>query len=319
MTHPHPCVGLENIGNTCFINSFIQILRLLYPLNNALKNPRILAELNDLKTRESLLILEWNHLHTIINQQNDYSVVSPKRFIYFIREVARSKNRDDISSQNVQCDIVELFHFFFSDPEHSPTGRSMDFDVLWMGTEKPQHISEILSLDGKEILSTKTETYSLLNLEIPIDLGLSTISLYDCIDDYTCSEILDGENMWFNEKTRKFQSIQKRIRFVDFPRILFITLKRFTPDGNGKITQFVNYPPNELNINRYISKSATQYIYKLYGVVFHSGMLRGGHYTACTRNPFTDTWNFYDDSQCIKNVPLTTVISPNAYCLLYMR
>jgi ubiquitin C-terminal hydrolase len=258
-------------------------------------------------------MLEWNHLRKAINQSGGAAVqvVNPQRFVHCVRQLARIKNRPDVATE-LQCDMDDFFHFFFTDPP----GNVFDFDMLWMGEEKPTYRSEIWSLDGQTLLSSKTETYSILNLEIPVDLGLPEITLYDCLEDYTSSEILDGDNQWYNETTSAYQSIQKRLQFASFPRVLLIVLKRFSPDGTSKIDNFVNYPLT-LDLSRYAGAGGRRRPapYQLQGVCFHQGLLRGGHYTSATRHPHTGEWFYYDDEKVGK---IQSPVSPQAYCFLYI-
>jgi ubiquitin C-terminal hydrolase len=309
-------VGLQNIGNTCFINCCIQFLKLIYPLNIALNDARILAELEALDTPESRLWLEWNELRKFIDNPAIEKIVSPKRFIFFVRHVARHKRMDSLSSDNMQGDIVEFFHFFFSQPEKK---TPLDFTILWAGMQ-PKYISEILDIDNPSlVLSSIIENYSIIDLEIPTDLNLPQITIYDCLDDHTCSEILDGDNEWWNETTRKHQPIQKRLRFLSFPKILILALKRFTPDGGSKIRERVHYPLDNLDLNRYLAPQDRGHaIYDLYGVCYHMGMLQGGHYTSAIRDPFTNAWSYYDDEKYDKIRDLNMIVSEHAYCLLYI-
>ena len=316
-------VGLQNVGNTCFINCSIQFLKLMVPLNKALDDPHILAELEALDAPESRLWLEWNELRKFIGSV-DSRAVSPKRFVYFIRHIAKHKRMDSLSCNNAQGDIVEFFHFFFSQPEKK---TRLDFTVLWAGMQ-PQYISEILDVrDASRVLSSTIENYSILDIEIPVDLHLPRITIYDCIDDHTCSEILDGENEWWNEATRRRQPIQKRLRFLSFPKILIIALKRFTPDGGSKVRDCVHYPLDTMDLNRYIvggksaaakSTNTNSNIFDLYGVCYHMGMLQGGHYTSAIRDPRTNEWSYYDDERFEKITNIENVVSEHAYCLLYI-
>jgi len=296
----------------------------MIPLNNALDDPCILAELETLNTPESRLWLEWNELRKCIATLGDGGVVSPKRFVYFIRHIARHKRMDSLSGNNAQGDMVEFFHFFFSQPEKK---TQLDFTILWAGMQ-PQYISEILDIhDASRVLSFTIENYSILDLEIPMDLRLPKITIYDCLDDHTCSEILDGENEWWNEATQRRQPIQKRLRILSFPRILIIALKRFTPNGGSKVRDCVHYPLDNLDLNRYLSrgvkgvkycKGRGSNVFDLYGVCYHLGMLGGGHYTSAIRDPRINEWYYYDDAKFEKISNINMVVSEHAYCLLYI-
>ena len=77
--------GLCNLGNTCYINSCMQILSHCYELNAILDNI-------DLKLAEkTLLLYEWRQLKDLMWKTN--CVISPKRFIGAIQYIAKKTKR----------------------------------------------------------------------------------------------------------------------------------------------------------------------------------------------------------------------------------
>jgi len=76
--------GLANLGNTCFINSCIQVLSHTYELNNFLEQETYKNKLR--KKYYSALFLEWDNLRKIMWNEN--CVVSPGKFIKTIQKVA---------------------------------------------------------------------------------------------------------------------------------------------------------------------------------------------------------------------------------------
>lgn len=57
------------------------------------------------------------------------------------------------------------------------------------------------------------------------------------------------------------------------------------------------------------------YVYELYGVCNHSGVVLGGHYTSYVKNANNKWYHFNDTS--VSEVSITeTIISPKAYVLL---
>ena len=77
--------GLANLGNTCFINSCIQVLSHTYELNNFLEDETYKNKLR--KKYDSALLLEWDNLRKIMWNEN--CVVSPGKFIKTIQKVAQ--------------------------------------------------------------------------------------------------------------------------------------------------------------------------------------------------------------------------------------
>jgi ubiquitin C-terminal hydrolase len=130
---------------------------------------------------------------------------------------------------------------------------------------------------------------------------------------------LEGDNAWFNEKTKQKEDIKKQITFWNFPNVLVIALKRFTPDGMYRINTLIDFPLENLNLSKYVrGYSANTYIYDLYGVCNHSGGVMGGHYTAYVKNA-ENKWLHFNDSnvEVVDNVE--KIVSPLAYCLFYRK
>jgi ubiquitin carboxyl-terminal hydrolase 8 len=333
--------GLVNLGNTCFLNSAIQIIRNTIPLNRFLDNVEKYKPFikNDLP--EALILTEWNDLRHFMNSGN--IAVSPKRFVYQMQHVAKLKKMDLFTGFS-QNDLSE-FLLFLVQSLHTSISRSITIEI---NSQKVQTnvdelalqcygmlksiyqkeyseimnlfygilISEILSLDGTITYNIKPEQYFIMDLELPLD-KTDSITLFDCFDEFTCYEILDGENAWFNEKTGKKEDIQKGIKFWNFPKILIISLKRFTPDGLRKINTMVNFPIEGLDLSKYAcGYNSSQYIYDLYGVCCHYGIVNGGHYTSMIKT--NGEWIHYNDDR-VQKMSIQEVVSPHAYCLFYQK
>ena len=104
-------------------------------------------------------------------------------------------------------------------------------------------------LGNKTILSYRPESYFILDLEIP----KPNPSLEDCLNSFTDYEILDGDNSWYNEKTKKKEAVKKRITFFSLPKILIITFKRFSIDGTRKRQDLIRFPLKDLNLSNYVN------------------------------------------------------------------
>ena len=53
-------------------------------------------------------------------------------------------------------------------------------------------------------------------------------TLEKCIELYTATEKMEGDNMILNDKTNKKEVAEKKIQFWSLPEVLVITLKRFS-------------------------------------------------------------------------------------------
>lgn len=326
--------GLANLGNTCFLNSCLQALNHTYELN------QLLDKLKNTSGDKYIIMNEWNELRTLMWSQD--MIVSPKKFVMNVHRIARDKNKELFTGWS-QNDMPE-FLLFMIECIHEAIARKVNIKIT--GTKENTvdelaekcytmikedyakdyseimdlfygiHVSEIVSMDGLTKHSIKPESYFVMNLPVPDG---PNVSLYDCFDLFTNTEVLSGENAWFNEKTNQKEDIKKRITFWNFPKILIIVLKRFSADGRHKNGQLITCPLDDLDLSRYVSGyNPRSYKYDLYAVCNHTGSVYGGHYTAFVKN-YANEWIYYND-QSVNRLPESdTIITPMAYCLFYRK
>jgi ubiquitin C-terminal hydrolase len=297
---------------------------------------------------DTQMMVEWNELRDII-WKND-GVITPNKFVMNVHRVAKIKNRDIFTGWS-QNDMSE-FLLFIIETLHNSISRSISIKI----TGKPEnnvdnmaikcyemlrqvykkeyseimelfygmYVSEITSMDSKIIHSTHPEHFFLLDLPIPQE-RTKGINLLDCFDMYVRVEIMQGENAWFNDKTNQREDILKHITFWSLPKVMIITLKRFTPDGQHKLDDLIDFPLDDMDLSKYVcGYSPSQYKYELYAVCNHIGNTYMGHYTAFVKNAGNE-WIHYNDQHVTK---LTTsdktnvkqqIVTPMAYCLFYRK
>ena len=119
-------------------------------------------------------------------------------------------------------------------------------------------------------------------------------SLYDCLDAYTATEQLMGDNQWACDKCGEKRDAERKTRWWVAPDVLVVLLKRFqfTAAGFEKIGVPISFPISDLHL-----RTATEETYDLYGVVNHYGSLSAGHYTALCRED--DAWFLFNDHQVL--------------------
>jgi ubiquitin C-terminal hydrolase len=330
--------GLVNLGNTCFLNSCMQVLSHTYELSEVLSSKKYERTLKP-ALPDSVLIGEWNNLRTIMWAQN--GVVSPNRFVHHVQQLASKKDRDLFTGW-AQNDLPE-FLLFLVECMHNSVSRSVNMKIRGNAENSTDilakecyqmlqrtyskeyseimdmfygiYVSKLTSLDRNQTHSANPENFFILDLELP----KRNPSLYDCLDAFTHSEVLEGENAWYNEKTKMKESVHKQITFWNFPKILVITLKRFSADGARKIQDLVDFPLEGLNLAKYVSGyNPQQYIYDLYGVCNHSGGPMGGHYTSYVKHA-SGEWVHYNDRRLDRHLVAAKVVTPKAYCLFYRK
>lgn len=281
--------GLKNLGNTCFLNSCIQVLKHVHELTSVLQGP---VKINNIV--DSIMLTEWISLEKDLWADN--TIVSPNKFVSRVQFVSRNKSIDLFTGW-AQNDISEFLQFII-DCLHNSISRPViiaihgkqhnDVDKKAIQCYRmikecykksyseileifyAVYISELFSCDESLILSIKPEQYFILDLPIP--LFDKPVILTDCFDEFTKKELLDGDNSWYNETTKQYQSVQKKISFWSLPKILIITFKRFSPCGTKKNDEYIDFPISQLNLSKYVNGyNPEKYIYNLFGLCNHFG------------------------------------------------
>ena len=338
----HGYTGLANLGNTCFLNSCLQVINHTYELNEIFDNKKYTKYIKK-DLLDSVILTEWIELKNLMWSNN--GVVSPNKFVFNVHELAKKKNKE-IFTGWAQNDMSE-FLLFVIDCMHNSMSRGINMKIVGnienstdkMATEcygmlktiYQKEYSEIMNLyyaiyvsiiasnDGKIIHTVKPESFFILDLPIPDISGKAEPDIYDCFNEFTNREFLEGENAWFNDKTGKKEDIQKYFTFWNFPKILVITFKRFSPCGKHKKQNNISFPLENLDLSKYVSGyNPNQYVYDLFGVCNHVGNVFGGHYTAFVLNSKKEWIHFNDTNVEIIRSP-ESIITPMAYCLFYRK
>ena len=337
--HEKGLTGLANIGNTCFINTCIQVLSHTHELNTFLDSDSCETNMNK-KIVDTILLREWNNLRKLMWSQN--CIIEPGRFIQIIQGVAKHK-KQELFTGYMQNDVSE-FLLFLIDCFHNSVSRPVTMNIKGESKTKTDtlavsvynmikkmysteyseiwnmfygmHVSELVSVDDKEIISQIPEPF--FNISLPILHDLKTPTLIQCLDNYVLGEVLTGDNAWFNEKIGKKQDIIKRIRYWSFPKILCIDLKRID-STNKKRHTIVDFALTDLSLTKYvIGYNSKSFVYDLYGVCNHHGTAMGGHYTAYIKGT-NNSWYEFNDTRITILQNTEQIVSPKAYCLFYRK
>lgn len=127
-------------------------------------------------------------------------------------------------------------------------------------------------------------------------------NLHESFKDYVAVETLDGENKYHAEGYG-LQDAKKGIIFQSFPPVLHLQLKRFEYDLQRDAMVKINDRhefPFEIDLAEFLDSSADRsqsWVYKLHGVLVHSGDLHGGHYFALIKPDGNSRWLKFDDDR----------------------
>ena len=124
--------------------------------------------------------------------------------------------------------------------------------------------------------------------------------------------------------------ISPHAQFWSLPDVLVMQLKRFSAQGmwrrkNDTPVRF----PLELDLAAHVmhpsargganGSTTNAYLYDLIACSNHYGSTGGGHYTAFAKNSLSGDWYKFDDSHTSLVEDVSSIITPAAYVLIYMR
>ena len=309
--------GLANLGNTCYLNSFIQCLSHTHEFNYYLDNYYE-------EDSENILLNEWNGLRKLMWHKD--CTIAPKRFVLYLQKVAK-KNNKTIFTNFSQNDVSELMYFVFdifhkylekelkySQKNNSKLEKykqriySKEYSIinnLFQGIQ----VTRIRDMDDN-ILSETPEPFMILPLPIINEINC-TIEM--CIEEYCSLEILDDENQYaLSDNSNEKIDACRDTYFYELPPILIISLNRFGNNirKNNNVVVLEEY----INLDKYSSTDNNDY--ELYGINLHTGNLGSGHYMAAVKNKH---WYLFNDTSVsrIKFSELKT--NYQAYCLFYRK
>jgi len=335
--------GLANVGNSCYLNSCMQIISHTYELSDFLSNGEYKNKLN--KLPDSIILLEWDKLRELMWSSN--CIIAPNGFVKAIKQIANIKKRDIFTGYD-QNDVQE-FLLFIIDAFHNSLSREVEMKIngemknetdklakVCYGMMKDMykkeyseilnifygiHVSEIISNTRNETLSARPESFSVLSLSIPTKENKATPTLYDCFDLYCESEMLSNANgnAWYNEETKQKEDVKRKISFWSLPNVMIIDLKRWNGiNTNHKNHNIVDIPINNADFSKYVKGyNASSYKYDLFGVCNHGGGTLGGHYTSYIKNANGNWYAFNDTS--VRELKEENVITSQSYCLFYRK
>ena len=342
------CMRLVNAVETRFDESLVEVeaaaTDIQEGLESAIDNATVYLELLQLG---DLLVSAAKQSRV----ENRPLAVSPKRFVHTVQGVAQTMGRELFTgwAQNDMPEfmmfVVECLHNAAKRPVNIVIhGQAMnDMDVMAtqcynmlrrvydsefsevMQLLYGMLVSELRSVDDNPsvVHAVNPEQFFMIDLPVvSLDTNVPCTSLIECFRQFTRVELMNGANAWFHAESGKAISVNKRIMFWQFPPVLVITLKRFTPDGRHKHGHQIVFPVDGLDLSQFVvGYNPQRFVYDLVAVCNHVGGIQGGHYTTFARGPSpADPWVHYNDSTVtMVGAQSSHIITPMAYCLVYRQ
>lgn len=342
--------SLENMGNTCYLNSTLQCLRHLREFNNLLFNStRKISKILQRNYTDQpqigyavLLLINYIKLVTAMGNQNT-ARMSPICFrILFGESSQQFANCLQHDAHECLISILQLFHNVLAkNVKYHISGDPLtETDKLiekahqdWIIYYQRKHSLVLETFCGQirtEMVCLNCHTpYYTFDPVMCIDLPLiqdgndNNSTLNHCLSQFTTTEQLTSDNLYLCSHCHIKTCAYKRNTLWTLPNILIIKLNRFQYQIiNGtycqqKISGLINYPTTGLDLRLFISSPLeNQTVYDLCAVTCHVGSLMGGHYYAICYNDVTRAWIRYNDD---KHDTVENPISEDAFILFYQR
>lgn len=254
-------VGLVNQAMTCYLNSLLQTLFMTPEFRNALYKWEFEESEEDPVTS---IPYQLQRLFVLLQ-------TSKKRAIE-TTDVTRSFGWDSSEAWQ-QHDVQELCRVMFDALEQK-----------WKQTEQADLINELYQGKLKDYVRClecgyegwRIDTYLDIPLVIrPYGSSQAFASVEEALHAFIQPEILDGPNQYFCERCKKKCDARKGLRFLHFPYLLTLQLKRFDFDYTTmhriKLNDRMTFP-EELDMSTFIDvedEVSIYYIFLLHFSLIH--------------------------------------------------
>ena len=291
--------GLQNIGNTCAINSLIQciysvdIFRTILLQQNI--NNSISFELLDIfsKFQQGHSITPNGFVHKLISVFEGFFIPGEQFDIGELWILLADKISEELNVPNKSQPANKIEEQVY----RLNSNKSSDWQTAIQGV----NISITkCNTCNEDVINTDLFTVLTLDLNANIEISQMILSFFK-VEDLT---------EWSCDKCKN-KGGKKQYQIYKLPHVLCILIKRFN-NNFQKLENPVNIP---LDLN--IHTDVGHYYYKLKSIGNHFGNYNGGHYNAIVCN---QTWKFIDDLN-IQNIDTNQFTQNNqfAYILFYER
>ncbi|KAM0943436.1 putative ubiquitinyl hydrolase 1 [Dioscorea sansibarensis] len=302
--------GLENLGNTCYLNSVLQCLTYTEPFAAYLQS----GKHKSLCHTAGFCAMCALQSHVMDALRSTGKILSPLHLVKNLRCISRNfRNSRQEDAHEYMVNLLESMHKCCL-PSGVPSESPVAYEKSLVHKIFGGRLRSQVKCTQCSYCSNKFDPFLDLSLEIT-----KADSLHKAFARFTAVEELDdGKKQYQCQHCKQKVRALKQLTIHKAPYVLTIHLKRFGSSIPGhKIDKRVEFGP-ALDLKPFLSEPHEDLKYTLYGVLVHAGWsTHSGHYYCYVRTS-SGMWHSLDDNQVFQ-VSEKTVLAQKAYMLFYVR
>uniref|UniRef100_A0A8C5D7R7 Ubiquitin carboxyl-terminal hydrolase n=1 Tax=Gouania willdenowi TaxID=441366 RepID=A0A8C5D7R7_GOUWI len=286
--------GLQNMGNTCYLNSLLQCLTYTPPLANYCRQ----------KPSFCMMCTMQNHILQVFD--NSRKLIKPIGVFKELKVIAK----------NFQYGKQEDAHEFLRYTAEAMQQSCIPGTTLDRKTQATTFIHQVF---GGKLLKCLNSNAVSETFDPFLDIILEKASrVSEALEQFVKPEQLGGKNANKCSKCEQMVTATKKFTIHWNVNVLALSLKRYDDFAGGKITKYVRYS-EYLDLRPFMSQTKGEpKIYSLYAVLVHSGRNgRSGHYLCYVKASDGQWYEMNDSSVSISDI--SAVLHHQAYVLFYIK